>query len=77
MTVEELQVGETRKQVNLSVVLLKQNTLTSSSTPEYDLDKVKGKVQTATKVVILPFETVIVKGQVKLNTHSKHIHILI
>ena len=45
--------------------------------PEYDLDKVKGKVQTTMKVVILPFKTIVVKGQVQLNMHSVHINVLI
>ena len=43
---------------------------------KYDLDKIKSTVKTIMEVVILPFETVIVKGKVKLNAHSKHIIIL-
>ena len=78
MTVEELQqVGEMYKHMHLSMVLIKQNTLTSPSVPEYDLDKVKGTVQTTTKAAIPLFETTAAKGQVKLNMYSKHINILI
>ena len=77
ITVKELhQAGKTWKHVHLSTVLSKQNTLTRFSMPEYDLDKVRGKVQTNMKVVNPPFETVILKGQVKLNMYSKHINIL-
>ena len=49
MTVEELQqAGKIWKLVHLSTVLSKQNALTSSSMPEYDLDEVKGKVKMTT-----------------------------
>ena len=63
--------------MHLSTVLLKQNTLSSSRMPEYDLDKLKGKVQTTMKVVILPFKAIRVKGHIKLNIHSKVINVLI
>ena len=63
--------------MHISMVLSKQNSLIISSKPEYDLDKVKGKIQTTTKVVILPFDTVIVKGQAKLNILPKCINVLI
>ena len=78
ITIEELQqAGETWKQVHLSTVLSKQNKVTSSNVPKYDLDKVQEKIQKTTKVVIPLFKSVMVKGKVKLNMHSKCINILI
>ena len=78
MTMEELeQAGDTWKQVHLSTMISKQNTESSFHIPEYDLEHVWGKVQTTMKIVIPPFETIMVKYKVRLNIHSKCIYVMI
>ena len=56
--------------MHLTMVLSEHIILTGSSMPKYDMDKGKGKVQTSMKVVNPLLETIVVKGQVKLNIHS-------
>ena len=56
------QAGETWKQVQLSTLISKRDTLKGLNIPKYDLEGVKGKICTIRKVIILPFVTTVVKG---------------
>ena len=72
MTEKELQLaGETWKQVHLSTVVSKRNTMKGLDVPKYDLKGIKGKIYTIKEVVIPPFGTTVVKGIMNLMTHSK------
>ena len=78
VTWEELQqAGDTWKQVHISTVILKRNTVESLTIPEYDLGGVKGKICTMVEVIILPFVTTIVKGLANLMMHSKCMNVVI
>ena len=70
-------VGDTWKDVYLSTVLLKQSTAGISDITEYDLEHVQEKVWMITKIIILPFKMITVKGKVKLSTHSKCVNIMV
>ena len=72
ITIEKLQQdGDTQKQVHLSTVISRRNTVKSLNIPEYYLEGSKGKIHMIREVVISPLMTVVVKGVVKLITHSK------
>ena len=61
MTEKELQqAGETWKQVHLSTVISKRNTVKGQNIPDYNLKGVKGKICTIREVVIQPFMTTVV-----------------
>ena len=78
MTAEELQqAGDTWKQIHLSTVILKRNTMESLNVPKYDLKGVKDRVCTMTEVVIPPIMPIMVKGVAKLMIHSKCINVVI
>ena len=44
---------------------------------EFDLGQVKGNVVTTKRVTIPTFQTVIVKGLMKVTGHHKHVHMLV
>ena len=46
------------------------------SDPEFDLDQVKGKVDTSEKVKIPTLQTVVVKGLTMVTGHQKHVHVM-
>ena len=72
MTKKELQqAAETWKQVHLSTVISKRNTMKVLNIPMYDLKEVKGKICTIREVVILLFMTTVVKGITNMMKHSK------
>ena len=50
-------LGKPGKQVHLSTVISKRNTLKGLNVSEYDLKGVKGKICTIREVIILPFMT--------------------
>ena len=78
MTTEELQqAGQTWKQVHISTVISKRNTVETPGIHKYDLKVVKGKIQMMQKVVIPPFMTVMVNGAAKLTIHSKHVNVIV
>ena len=78
MTEEKLQQnGDTWKQVNLSTVISKRNTVESLNIPKYDLKGVKGKICTMREVVIPPFVTIMVKGIANFTMHSKHVNVVV
>ena len=78
MTKKELQQFEdTWKQVHLSTVISKRNTVKGLNIPEYNLKGVKSKICIVREVVILPFVTTVVKGIVNLTTHSKCMNIAV
>ena len=78
MTTEKIQqAGETWKQVHLSTVLSKTNTVESLSISMHDLKGVKGKIGMMQTVVILPFTTIRVKGVAQLITHSRYMNVII
>ena len=77
-TEEELQqAGDTRKQIHLSTVISKRNTVESLNIPEYNLEGMKGKIHMMREVVILPFAIIVVKGIVNLMMHSKYVNIIV
>ena len=45
--------------------------------PDFDLDRVKGKVVTTKKVKIPTFQTIITKGLTKVTRNQKHVHVLV
>ena len=47
------------------------------SDPEFDLDKVRGKVVTCEEVKIPALQTVVVKGLTTITGHCKHVHVLV
>ena len=78
MTSEERQqAGETLKQVHISTVLSKRNTVESPCMPKYDLLGMKGKNWMMQKVMILPLATIMWKGATKLTTHSKYMTVIV
>ena len=69
---KELQEArETWKQVHLSTIVSKRNTVKGLDVPRHDLKWVNGKIHTIKEVVIPPLGTTVVKGIVNLTTHSK------
>ena len=77
MTRKELkQAGKTWKQVHLSTVIFKRNTVEALDIPEYDL---KGwrKIHAIREVVILLFGTTVVKGITNLKTQSKYFNVVV
>ena len=58
----------------MSIVISKSSQV---SDQEFDLDQVKGKVVTSTKVKIPAFQTVITKGPTKVTGYQKHVHVLV
>ena len=65
MTVEKLQqAGDTCKQVHLSTVISKRNTVESLNIHKFDLEGVKGIVCMMREVVIPLFVALVVKGVV-------------
>ena len=78
ITREELQqAGETWKQVHLSTVISKQNTVKGLDISEYDLEGVRGKICSIREVIILPFGPTVVKDITNLMTHSKCLNIVV
>ena len=78
VTQKELeQAGETRKQVYLSTVISKRNTVKGLNDPEYDLKGVKGKIHTIREVIILAFMITVVKDITNLMTHSKCVNVVV
>ena len=78
MTFEDLQqAGVTWKNLHLSTVFWKRNTVKSLNVPEYDLKEVKGKICMMREVVIPPFTTTVVKGIAKVMTHSECMNVVI
>ena len=45
--------------------------------PDFDLNRVKGKVVTTKKVKIPAFQTIIPKGLTKVTRDQKHVHVLV
>ena len=77
ITEKELQqAGETWKQVHLSTVISKRNTMKGLNVPEYGLKVVKGRIHTIREVIVQPFMTTIVKGITNLMTHSKCMNVV-
>ena len=60
--IELQQAGDAWKQVHLSTVISKRNTMKGLNILEYDLKGVKGKISTMKEVVFLLFMTTIVKA---------------
>ena len=78
MTEKELQQsGEIWKQLHLSSVISKRNTVKGLDVPEYDLKGVKGKICTIREAVIPPFGTTVVKGITNLMTYSKCLNVVV
>ena len=78
MTEKELQqAGDTWKQVHLSTVISKRNTMKDLNVPKYNLEGVKDKMHTIREVVILLFMTTVVKGIANLMTHSKCMNVVV
>ena len=75
ITEEELQ------SLSQSCKLAYVNTIISKSSQvgdqEFELDQVKGKVVTAKKVKIPPFQIMIAKGLTKVTGHQKYVHVLV
>ena len=70
MTKNKLQqAAESWKQVHLSTIIWKRNTVKGLDVLEYDHKGTNGKIHTIREVVILPFGTTIVKDIIKLMTH--------
>ena len=44
---------------------------------EFDLGQVKGNVVITKKVSIPAFQTIVVKGHMKVTGHHKHVHVLV
>ena len=65
------QAGKSWKQVHLSTVISKRNTIKGLNIPEYNLERVNGKISIIREVIILPFVTTVVKCITNLMTHSK------
>ena len=77
MTRKELQQAwETWKQVHLSTMVSKRNTVKCIDIPKYDLKGVKGKICTVRGIVIPPFGTTVIKGIANLTTHSKYLNVI-
>ena len=78
MTEKELQqAGETWKQVNLSTVISKRNTLNNLNGPKYNLEGVNGEICTIRQVIIPPNGITVVKGNMNLMTHSKCLNVVV
>ena len=71
------QAGETWKQVHLSTVISKRNTVKTLNISEYNLKGVKGKIHMMREVIILPFVTTIVRSIYNLMMHSKHVNAVV
>ena len=78
MTKKDLQqAGETWKQVHLSTVISKRNTVKGLNAPKYNNEGVKGKIHTIWEIIILPFVTTVVKGIMDLMTHLKCMNVVV
>ena len=65
------QARNTWKQVHLTTVISKRNTMKDLNVPKYDLEGVKDKIHTIREVVILLIVTTVVKGITNMMKHSK------
>ena len=78
MTKRELQQAEeTWKQVHLSTVISKRNTVNGLNVPKDNPEGVKGKIHSVREVVIPSFGTTVVKGNTNLTTHSKYLNVVV
>ena len=77
MTKKELQkASETWRQVHLSVIVSKRNTIRGVNAPEYDFG-IKGKIHTMREVMIPPLMTTVVTGMPGLTKHSKSLSVVV
>ena len=75
ITEDELQsLSQLWKLAYVSTTILKSALV---SDPDFDLDRVKGKVVTTKKVKIPAFQTIIAKWLTKVTRHQKHVHVLV
>ena len=78
MTEKEIQQSrDTWKQVHLSTIISKRNTVKGLNVSEYNPEGVKGKIHAIREVIIPLFVTNVVKGIVNLVTHSKCMDVVI
>ena len=75
ITEDELQsLSQSWKLAYVSTIILKSALV---GDPDFDLDRVKGKVVTTKKVKMPAFQTIITKGLTKVTGHQKYVHVLL
>ena len=73
---EELKsLSQSWKLAYISTILSKSSQF--SDDKEFDMDQVRGKVVVTKKVTVPDFQTIIMKGLMRVTGHQKHVHVLV
>ena len=69
-------LSQSRKLAYMGTVLSKSSQA-GKPDGEFNLNQVKGNIIVTKKVTIPTFQTIIVKGLMKVTRHCKHVHVLV